>query len=389
MSSDSNEDNEVSNDDMVGDPASVQEEFMDSINLDVHEKTIVHSLNNIMENESSVYEIAPLNRDTGDWSESHRNEFLVALIKYSPVQSMLCKNTGKRNLRSATRYVLFNGCHRVRAVRGFLNGEYPIDVPFPHGNINLWISEDALVGDPQTNAVILPALLGRIRGTGVAMTQLPSTMSDADAYERARMENDCVKLTDSQIMKISIAKNTPVAKLMQDCCLMSGPVKACANHFKRPPSRLLILPLSLRICHTFPFPQEYLGDDVYKYIASAIFYFLGYGFENKITEISVKKLPGILDMIKEDEQDKFNALKKDMLLAVKKSVNMLGPAMCSVALSDKVHYRVGCVYLGLILAAGNKKQKNVKTAAVQACLKKVIENKMSGYHQYAYNMFMG
>lgn len=179
--------------------------------------------------EPGQYIPAGLNRKTNDMNAEEKSDRLLRLMTRRECQTMICKKilyhksrrVMKQSGQDAPWYKLFDGIHRFVVTNEFLNGECYVKMRNPEDDCDyyLWNTQeavDAITEYKEYHQVIEDEWRVRLMTCPVNMILLDPKMTDGEAYDRARIANKCKALTPAQIIKCLCAKNTGMAKLLQD-----------------------------------------------------------------------------------------------------------------------------------------------------------------------------
>lgn len=339
-----------------------QVRLYENAQTDIVEKCSTISLALLFAQHSDIYKIAEFNRNVKDWDPKQVQEFLYTLAtsRISPSQSMMCKKVKKRTRGGKIVYKLFNGCHRYYIIESFLKNELCLEMydDETEKNYFLWAKEVPSDCDKTENFVMESCLLNKIMNTQVQMTQLPTSMTDDEAYERAKIENNCKKLTQSQQVKCVLSRQTDFAKLLDTLC--KGNFKCC----------------------------EYFADDLYKIMGSALWLTNFYRFDQDFTNKLVLKEPAALLELIDEERDDFAIYKGNFTKNIKTVITDFDAVYVDVDPSPKATYKVGCILLATIMASFWDSNTFNTKANIKICMQKIITSsskECSSYHNTAYH----
>jgi len=183
---------------------------------------------------SNEYVIAEYNRFTDDLKDEEKSDRIWTMMLVMPAQSMISKQIRYRQtvmrLRAERQgqrppdYKLFDGCHRFQVTKQFLDGNCYVKFENPNDNCYYycWNTQEAVdrevaaaaEADKQYITLISDEFRDRLLNCPISMINLDPNMEDSDAYERARVANQCKPLTCSQIMKYMCSRGNEMAKLL-------------------------------------------------------------------------------------------------------------------------------------------------------------------------------
>ena len=119
------------------------------------------------------------------------------------------------------KYDLFDGCHRYALLCDFFAGRCYVEIQNPDENnlpYRAYVSQKAIDAADHTTfpkkQMIVLSENGKsnIKECPVTMIQLDVNMSNADAYDRSRIANECTKLSSAQLFKHLACRDTKLAK---------------------------------------------------------------------------------------------------------------------------------------------------------------------------------
>ena len=178
--------------------------------------------------QDNLHAMAPFNRNIDDFSMKDKSDRLFNMMTTKSVQTMIRKEIRYRTrggLYSKSRplYFLFDGNHRFALSSDFFNGLCYVIVPDEEGIKHYcWVSQEAkekadhdkLGYDAQYADVLCPELRIRLMNCKIQMISLPPRLSDAEAYDRARIANQCKPLEIRSQIKCLCSKETKAADLL-------------------------------------------------------------------------------------------------------------------------------------------------------------------------------
>lgn len=244
------------------------------------------------------YDVSEYNRNI-EMSAEEKSQRLYHMIDQQPVQNMIGRPThyrlSARILQRQLGYippkvVLFDGCHRLRVIKDFMDGECYVKMYCEEDECYhyLWATQkavDAVTENREYHHKIEDELLQRLLTCRISMTLLDRECTDQYAYERARIANKCKPLTHAQIMKYMSCYDTFVGNL-------------------------------LKSIHVEDSLSAFLGDDIYRYYFSLIRMFIQFGFQANFLHHAVM-LQGTRAVEKAEELIKSKELPMDDMFASK------------------------------------------------------------------------
>jgi hypothetical protein len=180
--------------------------------------------------EEHKYVVAVYNRSTDDLSSEEKSDRLWTMMESHPVQTMMSKEIEYRTSRRILKqtlghdpvwYKLFDGCHRFDLTREFLAGKCYVKLFNSESNKfyycwNTQAAVDTAKEHTGYNTLLAEEWRERLLNCPITMIRLHPSRSDTDAYERARVANQCKPLTHAQMYKCMCAGNTAMACVLRD-----------------------------------------------------------------------------------------------------------------------------------------------------------------------------
>lgn len=316
------------------------------------EDTEPMTLRNLMV--SGSYEVAEYNRVTSDLSLEEKSERLWTMMSTQPVQNMICKEnvyrSGHAQIRKEGRvpywYKLFDGCHRHDLTRDFLEGRCYVKIRNPNDDCDYycWNTQEALgsVDSYHEYHLLIPEeWRRRLLDCKINMIRLDPQMSDTEAYQRARVANQCKPLSNAQIMKCMCAKKTVMAKLLGDMNLDDDEL------------------------------SNFLDDDIFRYNVSIIRMFVEHSFDCTFTtHIAMLQGRNALEraeiLINDEEKPHDDLFVRKVLDATKKSRSivtaMMKERVSELRKTDHTQQSaIGLIYFTLALACANANESVLTT----------------------------
>lgn len=186
--------------------------------------------------------IAPFNRDVG-MTYKAKSDRLYQMMTSQPVQNMIRKRIKYRTRgiagQSRPEFFLFDGCHRMTLLREFFQGECYVKLFNATDNCEYyaWASQEALDKADHTSlgyypeyaVVLADEFVSRLKECPISMIELSKELTDAEAYERARVANECKPLQNAHLIKCMCGYQTPMASLLTDLSVISDPLLRFLN----------------------------------------------------------------------------------------------------------------------------------------------------------------
>lgn len=292
------------------------------------------------------HKIAPYNRDVEETLKlKQKSDRLFQMMTIQPVQIMMRKRIEYRTRGPAfgpdrPEFFLFDGNHRMTLLHDFMSGKCYVKLYNETDKCHYyaWASQEAVdsvdhesMGYYKEYAVVLAhEFMSRLKECPISMIELNKDMSDMEAYQRARVANECKPLLNSHLIKCMCALGTKMSDLLSQMSNISGNISI------------------------------FLRDDIYTCSASVLILSVGYPLDTDFYNYIVKKK----NLNKLDEVLRSTHLDNDAgfcstLLKVKsiteaklnKALDTIDPPLKKTDNSHK--YIVGLLYIALFLAELN------------------------------------
>ena len=185
--------------------------------------------------EKHTHMTAPYNRDVENLTMKQKSDRIFYMMTSQPVQNMIRKRIKYRTRGPAfgpdrPEFFLFDGNHRKRLLDEFVNGQCYVKIynDFDQCEYYAWATQEAVDTIdhlsfgyfPQYAIVLHYDFMQRLMRCPISMIELNHDMSDMDAYQRARVANECKPLFNSQLIKCMCALNTKMSDLLRDMSIM-------------------------------------------------------------------------------------------------------------------------------------------------------------------------
>lgn len=333
------------------------------------------------------HQTAPYNRDVRDTlTLKQKSDRLFQMMTAQPVQTMMRKKINYRT-RGAfgpdrPEFFLFDGNHRMTLLRDFMNGKcyFRLLNKTDMCNYYAWASQEAVDSvdheslgySKEYTTVINHEFMSRLKTCPVSMIELNRNMSDIDAYQRARVVNECRPLQNSQLIKCMCALGTKMSDMLRDLSKVSG-----------------------KIC-------EFLRDDIYTCNGSILILAAGHAADTNFYNYIVKtknlnKLDAELRSTRLDNDAKFWStllkVKSTTETKLNRALDTIDPPLKKTDNSHKS--TVGLFYIALFLAelnvdSGAVKDEFVKDDKVLSMLEaymKLTSHEKGENHKRLYHFF--
>lgn len=185
------------------------------------------------------HQTAPYNRDVETLSMKQKSDRLFGMMTSQPVQNMIRKRIDYRTRgpafgRDRPEFFLYDGNHRMNLLHEFVDGKCYVKMynEVDRCEYYAWATQEAVdntdhdkIGYHSENAVVLAhEFMSRLMECPISMIELNKNMSDIDAYERARVANECKPLQNSGVIKCMVSMQTKMANLLRDMSVVTGKI---------------------------------------------------------------------------------------------------------------------------------------------------------------------
>lgn len=236
--------------------------------------------------ESGRHITAPLNRNLRPFSHKESSRRLKTMLEHRTKCHMIRK---KKPMRSSRRkqtfaYYLYDGNHRFEMLKRFYNNDAYIAIHDKRTKKMRYAffssegltkhSHEEVFGFSKEDAVVLdPILAEKIKTAPVTFETLEEDMPEAEAYEAARIANECRALLPCQIAKYLCSTPTKMGATLKEISQFGGSI------------------------------EKFLVDEVYQCSASVLqlvyFHNLTADFEKVVTKI--RYVDKIADIVKKED----------------------------------------------------------------------------------------
>jgi hypothetical protein len=301
--------------------------------------------------DGNKHQTAPYNRDVETLSFKQKSDRLFGMMTSQPVQNMIRKRCVYRTRgpafgRDRPEFFLFDGNHRMNLLHEFVNGTCYVKLYSETDRCEYyaWATQEAVdntdhekLGYSKKYAIVLAhEFMSRLMECPISMIELNKDMSDIDAYQRARVANECKPLQNSGLIKCMVSMQTKMAGLLRDMSIVCGKV------------------------------FDFLRDDIYTCNGSVLIIACAHSFDNNFYNyiVKIKNLNKLDEILRSTDLDNDTAFCTTLLEVKQTTETKLNKALDNInpplKKTDNSHKStVSLFYIALFLAELNIKSKSI------------------------------